>query len=196
MFENYSNYFNVEKVNPNSQVKEFAFTDIQKKAKGFIEFLSAFQGETFGNGLYRIHKLEDINKWEQEISQAFPEFKRRICCFAFDWLGRQFSLDSERIENGQPLIIMFEPGTGEALEIPCNFIDFHEIEIPSYHDACLASDFFKNWKSSNPEEIKHSECVGYKVPLFLGGEDVIDNLVKSDMEVYWHINSQLIQKTK
>ncbi len=194
MFEKFLNHFKFKKTISNMMARAFSFDDVQKNATGFIEFLSSFQGETFGNGIYRIHKLENIQKWNEEILQAFPEFKGRISCFAFDWLGRQFSLDNGRIENGQPLIIMFEPGTGEALEIPCNFMDFHEIEIPSYHDACLASEFFEDWSDSNPEVIKHNECVGYKVPLFLGGEDLLNNLEKSDMEVYWHITSQLIQK--
>lgn len=196
MFETFLKYFNAQKVISDTRIETFTFDEVQKKANGFIEFLRNFQGETFGNGLYRIHKLEDIKKWNQEILQAFPEFKGRISCFAFDWLGRQFSLDNSRIENGQPLIIMFEPGTSEALEIPCNFINFHEIEIPNYHDACLASEFFEDWSLNPPERLKHNECAGYKVPLFLGGEDSIENLEKSDMEVYWHIISQLIQKTK
>jgi hypothetical protein len=34
------------------------------------------------------------------------------------------------------------------------------------------------------------------VPLFLGGEDNIDNLELTDMEVYWYIIAQLISKTK
>jgi hypothetical protein len=177
-------------------VQKSPFSNVQEKVNGFKEFLSNFQGETFGNGIYRIHKLEDIQKRNEKILQIFPKFKGRISCFAFDWIGRQFSIDNGRIENGQPLIIMFEPGTGETLEIPCDFMDFHEIEIPCYHDACLASEFFEIWNSTNPEAIKHSECVGYKVPLFLGGEDLVNNLEKNDMEVYWHIILQLIQNTK
>ena len=60
----------------------------------------------------------------------------------------------------------------------------------------MASDFFKEWVSKNKNEIKISECVGYKTMLFLGGEDTIQNLKKGDMDVYWSICSQLILKTK
>ncbi|WP_431278627.1 T6SS immunity protein Tdi1 domain-containing protein [Leifsonia poae] len=35
------------------------------------------------------------------------------------------------------------------------------------------------------------ECVGYEVPLFLGGGDEIDNLQVADMEVYWTLTGQL-----
>jgi hypothetical protein len=40
------------------------------------------------------------------------------------------------------------------------------------------------------------QCVGYKIPLFLGGEDGPDNFEISDLDVYWHITAQLIEKTK
>ena len=110
--------------------------------------------------------------------------------------GRQFALDSQRIENGQPQILMFEPGTAEVLEIQCNIVQFHDEEIPGYHDSCLASYFFEDWISSNPDGLEINECAGYKVMLFLSGEDTLQNLEKSDMDVYWSICSQLILKTK
>jgi hypothetical protein len=97
--------------------------------------------------------------------------------------------------DGQAQILMFEPGTGEVLEIPCNF-EFHNDEIPNYHDACLASEFYLNWKATNKTSLKNEECVGYRVMLFLGGNDVIANLEKSNLDVYWEICSKLIQQMK
>lgn len=187
MFKSFCNYFGIS---------EISSSNIKNPVKGFIEFMSSLEGKSLNKGLYRLHKVDNIKKWNSIIIQAFPEFKGRITCFSFDWLGRQFALDSGRIENGQPQILMFEPGTSEVLEIPCDFIQFHEEEIPNYHEACLASEFFLQWISKNPNGIKDNECVGYKVMLFLGGEDTIENLEKSDLEVYWEICSQLIQKAK
>lgn len=43
-------------------------------------------------------------------------------------------------------------------------------------------------------DIPHDKCVGYKVPLFLNGEDNISNLELSDIEVYWGIMGQMIAK--
>jgi len=39
-------------------------------------------------------------------------------------------------------------------------------------------------------------CIGYKIPLFLGGEDVIVNLEDSDMEVYWYIVSEIKKRSE
>lgn len=40
--------------------------------------------------------------------------------------------------------------------------------------------------------LKYNECAGYKIPLFLNGDDIVDNLEVSDMEVYWEIMMPLI----
>ncbi|WP_047154991.1 T6SS immunity protein Tdi1 domain-containing protein [Aneurinibacillus tyrosinisolvens] len=196
MFEQFSKFFNVPPLKEPNESDVRTFNDLQRNTKGFCELFGSYNGVSFGEGLYRLHDISKINFWDDIITQAFPEFSGRISCFGYDWLGRQFALDKERVHDGQPHILMFEPGTGEVLEIPCNFIDFHNDEIPNYHDACLASNFFAVWKSKNNLVLNKTECAGYKVLLFLGGQDVVENLEKNDMEVYWYICSQLIQQMK
>ena len=142
--------------------------------------LNAFGGHSFGKGLYRLHGIEDIEAWNTRITEAFPAYRGRIQVFGFDWLGRQFTLDKENENNGQCQILTFEPGTGQVLEIPCNFMEFHNDEIPNYPDACLASGFFNDWLSVHPSAINHEQCVGYKTMLFLGGSDDIENLEVSN----------------
>ena len=46
-----------------------------------------------------------------------------------------------------PLVLMLEPGTGEALEIPASFATFHERELIAEPDAVAAFSFFKEWLS-------------------------------------------------
>lgn len=188
MFEGFCKFFSINEVS--NVIKGNNSMEVLNK------LLNTFGGKSFNKGLYRLHPLSDVDKWNNNVIQAFPEFNGRITCFGYDWLGRQFALDNQRLENGQPQILMFEPGTGEVLEIPRNIVQFHDEEIPEYHDSCLASEFFEDWISSNPDGLKHNECVGYKVMLFLGGEDTLRNLEKGDMDVYWSICSQLILKTK
>lgn len=194
MFNNFCSFFNVTELNDlNNSIQ---LNELQANTKGFSELFNSFNGKSFGEGLYRLHDIKDLEYWNNTISMAFPEFSERISCFGYDWLGRHFSLNKNRLINGQAQILMFEPGTGEVLEIPCNFIEFHNDEIPNFHDASLASNFFNEWKSVNKQSLNHDECIGYKVMLFLGGKDVVENLEKSNMDVYWEICSSLIQKTK
>lgn len=69
----------------------------------------------------------------------------------------------------------------------------HNTEIAEFSDDCLAAGFFSEWyEASGHYELLHSQCAGYKVPLFLNGQDTLDNLEVSDMEVYWEIMAPLI----
>lgn len=152
------------------------------------EFLSSIEGKTFLNGMYRVFNLSQIEKWRKIVEQAFPAYKGQIKVFSFDWLGRIFA-----VKESKGTVLMFEPGTGEVLDIPANIEEFHNIEIVEYHEDSLASAFFDEWFEKQEHYVlKHNECVGYKVPLFLNGDDVVDNLEVSDMDVYWEIMMPLI----
>jgi hypothetical protein len=137
-----------------------------------------------------------MQHWTSIIEEAFPKYKGRVLCFSSDWLGRHFALDSTCQESAQPLILMFEPGTGQALEIPASFEAFHNSELIEFQNEALASDFYTSWLNSTGVSPKIKECIGYKVPLFLGGSDTIENLELTDMEPYWSICGQLLQKTR
>ena len=52
--------------------------------------------------------------------------------------------------------------------------------------------FFEEWKNYSNVKLKYGRCAGYKIPLFLGGEDIVSNLEDNDMEVYWEIMTQII----
>ncbi|PRH41387.1 DUF1851 domain-containing protein [Burkholderia vietnamiensis] len=159
------------------------------------EFLRLFGGNSFNDGIYRIVNSTSARQLNETVSVVFPAFSGRILCFAFDWLGRIFAVDSGRSSEGERAVVMFEPGTGEALEIPCNLISFHNGELIEYGDAALAENFFREWKSTQRSP-SYFECVGYKRPLFLGGSDSIDNLELIDMDVYWSISGQLIEQLR
>ncbi|MBN3765580.1 DUF1851 domain-containing protein [Burkholderia sp. Ac-20365] len=79
---------------------------------------------------------------------------------------------------------MYEPGTGQALEIPCDIESFHDKELVGYRDAVLAEPFFLQWVESGGHQPQYTQCVGYKRSLFLGGEDTLANLEVIDLDVY------------
>ena len=97
------------------------------------------------------------------------------------------------IKKETDTVLLFEPGTGEVLDIAVDIVEFHNVEIAEYNEASLASAFFEDWfEMNNNYVLKKNECAGYKVPLFLGGEDNENNLEVSDMEVYWGIMASLL----
>ncbi|UCI24573.1 T6SS immunity protein Tdi1 domain-containing protein [Mesorhizobium sp. B2-8-5] len=169
---------------------------LDTKIHGLNELFANFGGASFKHGLYRIIRAQDVARWNARVILGFPEFAGRITCFGYDWQGSAFAVDTGRLEEGEPGVLMFEPGTGEALQIPSNLQTFHDVELMEDDDAALASNGYAMWRESGGAEPTYSQCIGHKKPLFLGGEDTIENLELSDLDVYWHIMGQIIAKVK
>ena len=163
---------------------------------GLPELLNSLGGASFAGGLYRIIHPNDLEVWWLRVTHAFPQFEKRIVCFGYDWLGTVFALDSERREDGQPGVMMFEPGTGQALEMPSNILTFHNKELRGFGEAALAISFYQKWLANGGHRPSIAQCVGYRKPLFLGGKDIVENLELSDIDVYWHLIGQLIRKSR
>jgi Domain of unknown function (DUF1851) len=164
---------------------------------GYMQLAGGFAGCSFENGIYRLHDEATGPRAVSWIADSFPQFAARACPFGYDWLGRQFAVGSARLEGGEPLVLLLEPGTGEVLEIPYSFADFHE-HLDELREPALAGSFPASWARANAEllPLGISQCVGYKVPLFLGGKDSLENLEVIELEVYWLLSGQLRQGTR
>ncbi|TWT34793.1 T6SS immunity protein Tdi1 domain-containing protein [Blastopirellula retiformator] len=148
-------------------------------------------GKTFNDGLYRVLRADEVEEATEAGCLAFPELAQHITVFGYDWLGRQFAADAGRRSKGMPQVLMLGFGTGSALQIPVDPIAFHNDELVDYPDDALAKPFFLQWQAAARAKLKHYQCAGYKVPLFLGGAGDVDNLEVTDLSVYWHLCGQL-----
>lgn len=148
------------------------------------------------DGAYRPHRPQDVEYFTQLAREAFPEYAERIQCFGADWAGDQFATDMGRILNGRPQVLLLEPGTGQALEIPVDIEGFHAETLVSHADAAVAYGFYKKWLAAGGRRPGYRECVGYQKPLYLGGNDEVTNLAVSDFDVYWTISAQLLAKVR
>lgn len=158
--------------------------------------LAKWGGTSFNRGIYRLLRSDEMATWTAIAESAFPKLAGRLLPFGFDWLGRMFALDRQRFIDGFPAVTLLEPGTGEALEIPCNAESFHEVELINYREAALAEGFFCSWLSAGGSAPTTTQCVGYRKPLFLGGADTVPNLELTDLSVYWGIAEQLLRQTR
>lgn len=156
--------------------------------------VSELGGQSFDNGLYRVLRADEVHEATNAAKLAFPELAQRVLVFGYDWLGRQFAADSGRLLAGTPQVLMLEVGAGEAMQISGSPIAFHDEVVVDHPNEALAKPFFQQWQAATTATIKHDQCVGYKVPLFLGGSDTVDNLEIYDLSVYWHICAQLRNK--
>lgn len=169
---------------------------LEPVARGIVDFMSRNAGLSFNRGVYRVHALADMANWTAIVAEAFPDYRNRIRCFSYDWLGRHFAIDLGRREESQCLILLLEPGTGQTLEIPATFEQFHDGVLVEYSNDALADKFFHAWLASGGAAPDMTQCVGYKKPLFLNGDDEVSNLELNDMDVYWSICGQLLAKIR
>ena len=156
--------------------------------------MSAFGGASFNGGLYRVLRASDFRRWQERIAIAFPGYEDQVACFGYDWMGTAFALDSSRKVGGRPAVAMFDLGAGEVLEIPSNLDTFHDHELVYSSSAALETELYGEWLSAGGAPPSYSQCVGYQVPLFLGGADEVGNLELPDLDVYWHIIGQVLEQ--
>lgn len=154
-------------------------------------------GASFGGGLYRVHTLDAAYDFTEQAEALFPELEGRLACFGYDWLGRQFALDRQRRQGKKHLVLLLDPATAEALEIPATVASLHTEELVHNAEAALALDFYADWREATGDDdfLEPHECVAYDVPLFLGGEDDVTQLGRIDMAAYWSVATGLRQGT-
>ena len=168
--------------------------EVEPLAHGFTDLLSLHGGNSFRGGVYRIHAPQEIEHWTAIAEDAFPDYRGRILCFGYDWLGRQFALDRRSDSGGQSHVLLMDLGFGEVLNIPASFEEFHNGELVDFADAALAEPFYKKGLSSSGRAPGLDECVGYRVPPHLGGKDEVSNLEVTDMAVYWGLLGQITSR--
>jgi hypothetical protein len=164
--------------------------------EGLTELFERFGGASFNQGLYRIMTPGTVEQWEALMGVAFPQFIGRLSCFAYDWLGRVFAIDSGREEKDGAGVLLLEPGTGKALEIPCGVRAFHDGELVDHREDALAASFHARWLATGGEVPTRSQCIGYKKLLLAGGMDLKSNLELVELDVYWTVAASLIRADK
>lgn len=168
-----------------------------KNVGGYQEFAHEFAGATFNSGLYRFYDETTAPSLYRDFVLAFPDVHRRMAPFAYDWMGNQFALDFGRRQGDEPSVVLLDFGLGTMLEIPGTFKSFHEERLVENAAAVLVAELFDEWmrtRGSGP--IARDECVGYSVPMFLGGSEDLDNCDLISLEVHLNLSAQLIDKTR
>jgi hypothetical protein len=172
-------------------LKFFGENDIIKTSENpYKSFITSFSGRQFGDGLLTVFFNGDLKKWHANVYNAFPITQGEFVLFGHDWLGNCLGIATDGPSKGN--VVIFEIGTAEILSTGCDFQTFLNNEIPNNGNASLSSIFYREWLNKKGTSVKYGRCIGYKIPLFMGGKDDITNLEDSDMDVYWSIISQVM----
>ncbi|WP_431728997.1 hypothetical protein [Verrucosispora sp. TAA-831] len=157
---------------------------------GYRELARMGSGRSFGSGIMRVHSSEEALRARGLVLHVFPGYVD-IVPIAKDWLGRQFALDFAGVDPQSPRLLLFEPGSAEVFDVECGIEQLFDMEIVDDPVTFLASDLFSEWLDGGYSVPQGWQCVGFKVPLFLGGAGSLENLEVGDEEVYWSIMGQL-----
>jgi hypothetical protein len=162
----------------------------------FLFVIEHLGGKTFNDGLYRVYRGDEIKKFTDIICEQFDAAQGECFAFAADWMGRQFIIDFAEMQDDKPTIGLLEPGVPDSCSSDQPIGAFHNEELVKGTLNMLAEPFYKEWKKKTKGVIGPNQCVGYEVPLFLGGEVKVKNLEVIDMEVYLHFCVKLWNKVK
>lgn len=163
---------------------------------GFEELMVGVGPRSFNRGLYRLHSETSGRKADAWVAMLRSDLRGQVFCFGYDWMGCQFALDAGRIVGGEPQILCFDPATGDVYLVDQSFHEFHEVELIEGTNNGLAISAFDEWAEANPSAVPldRTECVGQRHPLFLGGEDTLENSEVVDIEVYWVLQAQVLRQ--
>lgn len=167
--------------------------------RGYRELLGEHAGATFENGLYRLHSASTAQLASELIADAFPDIAAHVRPFGYDWLGRQFVVDFGSVDrSGAPIVTMLAVGEGATFDMQADLVRFHDVELLEHPAEALALPLFEEWADQHQDALPlpHQDCVGYRLPLFVGGREELANLELSDLDVYWTLCGQLLQQVQ
>lgn len=151
----------------------------------------------YNDGIYTIISREVAGNLLPLVESVFPYSKGQIDIIAVDWMGRVFAVDaSEKDASGLSMVSCFDLAEPGSFCTDSNFDEFHEQVAVDRQYALLNMNQYEDWIKGNAPPSDGVSCVGYKVPLFLGGEDCLDNQELLDRSVYLHILAELYQSVQ
>lgn len=159
------------------------------------EVITVLGGKSFESGLYSVYRFDEIDRATKLVENCFSGLRGNVIVFGYDWSGRQFLLDKRNNFEGESLVSVVDLGGGDGFDIPASVYDFHNVVLLESTEDVLAASFYNQWLENN-DPVKSATCIGYKVPLFLGGEDLETNLEEIDLLVYLELCGQLMNKVK
>ncbi len=153
-------------------------------------FLEEFGGASFSGGLFRIHTKGSMYIWSQLIDEFFPSYNKQYFLFGYDWMGRHYGISKNPFNEK---VYMFDDSTNEVYELEQSMESFFNEDLVDYCDDTLNTSTFSLLEN---KDLTADKCYSFKVPLFLGGTDTIDNYSLIDMMVSWELNYQIVNKIK
>jgi hypothetical protein len=157
------------------------------------ELLARFGDALISNGAYGLLTAETAQKLTPVCLEFFPTFRGAVIVFARDWLSNLYGADFSRIQANKPIVVVFDINSGEAFNTHLDIHQFHETVALDDPQMCFDVDLYQEWCQEQAPLTLITRCVGYTIPLALGGADDLTNMAETDLEVYWSLTGQIGQ---
>lgn len=156
-----------------------------------IDLQARFGGMLILDGLYNIYDTDTCLKMTRLCLEFFGEFQGYILAIGQDWLGYLYCADFSRLIDGKPKIIVFDINTRDIMDTANSIEKFHTVLAIDEVESSFNLELYNQWKEHHKPIQKPGRCVGYRIPLALGGSDDIENMEEADTEVYWSITGHI-----
>lgn len=151
----------------------------------YRDFLTQFGGRSFGNGLFRVFRPEDVPEWTQIVFEAFPWVTVDFKLIGYDWSGCVFAVYDRK--DGKQIILSFDLGLDEVGVLEMEMEGFLNSAIPRNANGSLNESHYRKWLRKTKQPVKYTDAVSVKTPVDYGGKFDVDNMEICDMEVYWAV---------
>jgi Domain of unknown function (DUF1851) len=171
----------------------------------YTQFQRAYARPSFGDGLIRFVGDREVGarglpafEWNGPSGwrTAWPDH-RQLAVFAYDWLGRQYALDTARLSaGGEPLVSILDPADGAIMQGDRTFRGFIELLTGSAGEGILDKRLHAAWRAAGGAAPGPRQCVAYKHPLVLGGKPRVENMELGDMDVHLTVMAQINEQLR
>lgn len=139
---------------------------------------TALGGRSFGDGVFRVFERSDLEGWHRVVSGCFTKLRSEFNLIGYDWMGRCFAVD-QRDGDGKELVVLGNRNS--------RYVLYRERRGSLPERGYAESERGVSWGrevsgvAGGACAVGRMECGGYRIPLFLGGEDSLENMEVSDM---------------
>ena len=150
------------------------------------------QGRSFNHGLIRFHSSASRPRWTEIIKDHIRLSPSETLPLFFDWEGKNIFYHRE---SGRTFFV--DPSANDVDWLTQSIAELlDKVCSDEGPDILNEEDFEAARQHLGEPSLGFEECVGFVLPLFLGGSEEPSNREVADMEVYWEINRQLTEQTK
>lgn len=155
----------------------------------FTAFMSSQARASYEDGVFRIlgpATDPEIFAWNGAggWQASWAAHANKLIVFAYDWLGRLYGLDGERMLRREPLVTRLDPGDGTLRLSDSTFAEFMFDELVHYGEQLLDSALYRHWIGSTGRALAGTEVVGYIAPLFNAGTNAFTNMSVQPLRAY------------